>query len=85
MSVVTDEMMTAWYAAYNHAAQALGIGYTDGALRHALAAVAPLIAKAERERCARVLDNWKWCPALNDYRACRRAYAAAIRALGDEG
>lgn len=70
---------------------------TTSDLRKALAAVAPLIAAAERERCAREVD----CGCLNRdavlsaetkadrWRACPRdpcgaVEAAAIRALGDE-
>jgi|GEM_PF-6560645 hypothetical protein len=70
---------------------------TTSDLRKALAAVAPRIAAAERERCAREVD----CGCLNRdavlsaetkadrWRACPRdpcgaVKAAAIRALGDE-
>lgn len=69
---------------------------TTSDLRKALAAVAPLIAAAERERCAREVD----CGCINRdavlsaetkadrWRACPRdpcgaVEAAAIRALGD--
>lgn len=49
--------------------------------RAALAVAEPVIQAAERERCAAVLDDWQGVPALNDYRASRKAYAVAIRAL----
>ncbi len=51
------------------------------AARAALAVAEPVIQAAERERCAAVLDDWQGVPALNDYRASRKAYAVAIRAL----
>ena len=51
MSVVTEEMvraaMDAWWRAE---------GGTSGAMRAALAAVAPVIAAQERERCAAIVD-----------------------------
>lgn len=55
------------------------------AMAHALAAVAPLIAKAERERCAVIAENHEWfvggigTTAPGSGQA--KAIAAAIRAL----
>ena len=57
------------------------------AMRAALAAVAPFIAKAERERCARVADaerhNTAMLTSLPPQSAAALKIAAAIRALGD--
>lgn len=47
-----------------------------------LAAVAPLIAAAERERCARVLDARVMGDCNREDQEAKRC-AAAIRALGD--
>lgn len=81
-----------------HAAQDLKMGYTDGAIRAALAAVAPLIAAQERERCARVADreadtqrivrgrqteDWEYLQKQDAKTDVAENIAAAIRALGD--
>ena len=62
-------------------------GGTSGAMRAALAAVAPLFAAQERERCAKVAETHEWfvggigtkAPGSGE----AKAIAAAIRALGD--
>ena len=70
--------------------------YLCGCMRHAIAAVAPLIAAAEREACAKVADaeysdvgGWDYAPG-DDYgrdratahREAAIEIAAAIRARG---
>ena len=57
---------------------------TTSDLRKALAAVAPLIAAAERERCARVAHQHGYDLANLDERNGAFSAAAAIRALGDK-
>lgn len=53
------------------------------AIAHALAAVAPTIAAAERERCARVAHQHGYDLANLDERNGAFSAAAALRALGD--
>jgi hypothetical protein len=49
----------------------------------ALAAVAPLIAKAERERCAELADVGNSMAQSPGAKRTASSIAAAIRALGD--
>lgn len=78
MSVVTDECinvaMTAFY-------QSRG-GYVTS-IRAVLAVVAPLIAKAERERCAKVADEVAILLSVPSNKWVASEIAAAIRALED--
>lgn len=82
MSVVTEEMLHIAITEYWNAERKKEHG-----MRAALAAVAPLIAKAERERCARVADaerhNTAMLTSLPPQSAAALKIAAAIRALGD--
>jgi hypothetical protein len=81
MSVVTEEMVEAAFRAARQGHDALAPGW----MQRALDAVAPLIAKAERERCAGVAETHEWfvggigTKALGSGEA--KAIAAAIRAL----
>lgn len=63
----------AWVEAALAACRENGKPLAPGWMQRALAAVAPMIAKAERERCARELEG-----------DGRIHAAAAIRALGDK-
>lgn len=94
MSVVTEEMVErgaiaiaglAWVGA-SSARRAVWRGQS----MDALAAVAPMIAKAERERCAKVAEAFParthGALATAPYAAAEQAadeIASAIRALGD--
>ena len=95
MSVVTGEMHTAILRAYmarmanemqSHANGGIDIPSRDQ-VEIILAAVAPIIAKAERERCARVADaerhNTAMLTSLPPQSAAAVKIAAAIRARGD--
>ena len=95
MSVVTEEMLILVRDAISKANACDGMRdfckrYGPGACscmhmaEAALAAVAPLIAKAERERCATVADMYAADPdECETRREEAMAIAAAIRALGD--
>ena len=95
MSVVTGEMHKAILRAYmarmasemqSHANGEIDIPSRDQ-VEIILAAVAPFIAKAERERCAELAETHEWfvggigtkAPGSGE----AKAIAAAIRALGD--
>ena len=56
MSVVTEEMVLAALDAYSENEWRT----SASAMRAAIAAVAPLIANAERERCAVIAENHEW-------------------------
>lgn len=65
-------------------------GRTGACMRAAIAAVAPLIAKAERERCANLAEDYvkaieriSGLPAVGVVEAASLTIAAAIRALPD--
>jgi predicted oxidoreductase len=83
---ITDEMIDSALHAY-HAPEAewpkdwpnSDLEYCRGRMRSALKAVAPLIAAAERERCAKVADEWTR-PGQGKHG--NGGPAAAIRALG---
>ena len=83
MSVVTEEMVRTIAAMLDHPSVYMG-GPSQRNMRRAeqiIAAVAPLIAAQERERCAAMVEVRR-ChadPCCDDI-AC---IAAAIRALGD--
>ena len=95
MSVVTGVMHKAVLRAYMARMASEMQSHTNGEIdipsrdevEIILAAVAPIIAKAERERCARVAETHEWVvggigtKALGSGQA--EAIAAAIRALGD--
>ena len=81
MSVVTD-VPGEWL---NVAMRAWVDG--GGDLRQVLSAAAPIIAKAERERCAELAETHEWfVGGIGTKAPCSgeaKAIAAAIRALGD--
>jgi hypothetical protein len=79
MSVVTEEMLHIAITEYWNAERKKEHG-----MRAALATVAPLIAKAERERCARMAHQHGYDLTNLDERNGAFSSAAAIRALGDE-
>ena len=82
MSVVAEEMVEAALDAYSENEWRT----SASAMRAALAAVAPLIAAQERERCAKVcaeLLNPDYSAENEDWCAGTEACATAIRALGD--
>ncbi len=76
----------AWLAASRNA-EKLGIRMHGGEMGNlidaALAAVAPLIAKAERERCAELADVGNSMAQSPGAKRTASSIAAAIRALGD--
>ena len=95
MSVVTGEMHTAILRAYmarmasemqSHANGGIDIPSRDQ-VEIILPAVAPIIAKAERERCAKLAETHEWfvggigtkAPGSGE----AKAIADAIQALGD--
>ena len=57
---------------------------TTSDLRKALAAVAPMIAAAERERCAKVADEVATLRSVPSNKWVASEIATAIRSLGDE-
>jgi hypothetical protein len=81
--MVSDDMVQAALDAYSENEWRT----SASAMRAALAAVALLIAKAERERCAAIAENHEWfvggvgtkAPGSGE----AKAIATAIRALGD--
>lgn len=90
MSVVTEEALNVALITYHRTRPHEGAVV---AMRSALAAVAPIIAKAERERCAGVAEAqaaafsdpaYAGGPigAFGELFACKQI-AAALRALGD--
>ena len=79
MSVVTEEALNTALIAYHRTRPHEGVVV---AMRAALAAVAPLIAAQERERCARVLDARVMGDCNREDQEAKRC-AAAIRALSD--
>ena len=78
MSDVTEEVLNIALITYHRTRPHEGAVV---AMRHALAAVAPLIAAAERERCARVAHQHGYDLANLDERNGAFSAAAAIRAL----
>ena len=77
MSVVTEEALNIALIAYHRIRPHEGVVV---AMRAALAAVAPLIAAAERERCARVCDAF---PARTHGALATAPYAAAEQAADE--
>lgn len=82
MSIITDEMVAVARRAFSAAFVAAGDGQC--ALTAALAVVAPMIAKAEREACARVADGTTGDPEWPGEAWIAQRIAAAIRARSTE-
>lgn len=80
MSVVTDDMVQAALDAYSENEWRT----SASAMRAALAAVVPLIAAQERERCAKVADEVATLRSVPSNKWVASEIAAAIRSLGDE-
>lgn len=82
MSVVTEEALNVALITYHRTRPHEGAVV---AMRSALAAVAPLIAAQERERCAVIAENHEWFVGGIGTKAPgsgqAKAIAAAIRAL----
>lgn len=82
-----EDVPAEWVDAVFNSARTAPIAYgAEIWWRHALAAVAPLIAAAERERCAVVAENLRnpnWSDETDDWTKGTYDVAAAIRAQGD--